>query len=478
MLCLTLLPWVCAEDRTMILTSTIYNGTTINETYDDSGLLDIISSIGNWSDEKVNYFTKLQSISYFVNRSNWATIDNYPSGCGVGEYVSGIGDTLTCSVPSGSGGNPFDQELNTTSNVVFSNVNVSGNVFIGNNPYGEDSVRLYVYDENTTNSKSGVFSMVENGTGVNSIGSIGVRGITSKLGIIMAGLYAQTNIDNSYGLYAVNLIKSNTIGVYLNGFDNYDFYGSSSIAKNYFAGNTSIGTLNLGHKLMVNGSGYFYGSVFENGVLLSSLYNDSALVSSVGNWSADKVLYNNVSNDWANDSASFYPLSTNPKNYLNTSSSLITGFYTNITALQKETIIVQSVDVGTTNNTIWNNTEMSFSIGGGTNYYLECNVLSTGGATTTGIVLNVSGAFGTTGTNIISFETWSSETAKVPLSTTSFNGALTGTGSAGSTTLVPSRLIAYFTSTSGGTLLIKSRSEVALSASTFKKGSKCSLRII
>jgi hypothetical protein len=41
--------------------------------------------------------------STYVQRSNWATIDNYPTGCSAGQYVSTIGDTLTCSTPTGSG---------------------------------------------------------------------------------------------------------------------------------------------------------------------------------------------------------------------------------------------------------------------------------------------------------------------------------------------------------------------------------------
>lgn len=36
--------------------------------------------------------------------STWTQHNSYPAGCGAGEFVSAIGDTLTCSVPSGSGG--------------------------------------------------------------------------------------------------------------------------------------------------------------------------------------------------------------------------------------------------------------------------------------------------------------------------------------------------------------------------------------
>lgn len=45
----------------------------------------------------LNVYTKSESIARFVNRSLWSTIDNYPSGCPVGQYVTAIGDTLTCA---------------------------------------------------------------------------------------------------------------------------------------------------------------------------------------------------------------------------------------------------------------------------------------------------------------------------------------------------------------------------------------------
>lgn len=35
----------------------------------------------------------------YMNRSAWTTIDNYPSACSAGQFVSTIGDTLTCSTP-------------------------------------------------------------------------------------------------------------------------------------------------------------------------------------------------------------------------------------------------------------------------------------------------------------------------------------------------------------------------------------------
>lgn len=41
--------------------------------------------------------------SSFVDLNDWTSIEDYPSGCPIGEYVSAVGDTLTCSAPVGGG---------------------------------------------------------------------------------------------------------------------------------------------------------------------------------------------------------------------------------------------------------------------------------------------------------------------------------------------------------------------------------------
>jgi hypothetical protein len=50
--------------------------------------------------EQLGFYNVSNLIANFVNRSLWTSIDNYPSACGAGQYVTAIGDTLTCSVPS------------------------------------------------------------------------------------------------------------------------------------------------------------------------------------------------------------------------------------------------------------------------------------------------------------------------------------------------------------------------------------------
>lgn len=62
----------------------------------------------DWGDHSVaGYNLQSYASSTYVWASDWTTIDNYPAACGVGEYVSGLGDTLTCSAPAGGSGDPY-----------------------------------------------------------------------------------------------------------------------------------------------------------------------------------------------------------------------------------------------------------------------------------------------------------------------------------------------------------------------------------
>jgi len=97
------------DNSTIVRTSTPINWTTLqnypvacvgtgsSQTYltavNDSTTCTSISSLNG--NNIADYLSLTNSISYFVNRSLWTTIDNYPTAC-AGQVVSGIGDTLTC----------------------------------------------------------------------------------------------------------------------------------------------------------------------------------------------------------------------------------------------------------------------------------------------------------------------------------------------------------------------------------------------
>ena len=57
------------------------------------------------------YYTESESNTNFVSRNTWTDIDSYPSACTGANFVKGIGDSLSCSVPT---------DTNTNANTVCS----------------------------------------------------------------------------------------------------------------------------------------------------------------------------------------------------------------------------------------------------------------------------------------------------------------------------------------------------------------------
>jgi len=58
---------------------------------------DLCTNDGKCLSDTATTTTNLTEVgTYFVNRTDWTTIDNYPTACSAGYYVQGIGDTLTC----------------------------------------------------------------------------------------------------------------------------------------------------------------------------------------------------------------------------------------------------------------------------------------------------------------------------------------------------------------------------------------------
>lgn len=88
------------------------------------------SSVRSWLDtvyQTINdYFTNAEIVSSFVNRSDWTTIDDYPSGCTGSDAVTGLGDTLTCA------DNWIDDSeesgLNVNSSSYWDNLNVPSDI--------------------------------------------------------------------------------------------------------------------------------------------------------------------------------------------------------------------------------------------------------------------------------------------------------------------------------------------------------------
>jgi hypothetical protein len=135
--------------------------------------------------------------------------------------------------------------------------------------------------------------------------------------------------------------------------------------------------------------------------------------------------------------------------------------------------IRQTTDVLTTSATVFNSTQLNFTLATNKIYRLNCELVFTGAAATTGETINLT-TTATTGNLNLRYQTWSSATAPVTLSATVFNTALVGTGS-GATIMLTNKVSADFNTTSTGELRLLHRSEIAASASTLKRGSYCEL---
>lgn len=130
-------------------------------------------------------------------------------------------------------------------------------------------------------------------------------------------------------------------------------------------------------------------------------------------------------------------------------------------------------DVITNSSTVYNVTSLGFPVTSGKNYTLDCSLLYTSAVATTGMTLAINTSI-TSNNVVISFDTWSSATAKVTVSGTTFNSNLIGTGS-GATLIHQNRLVAGFGAMSTGNINISTRSEVVASVMTLKRGSYCML---
>jgi hypothetical protein len=72
---------------------------------------------GDW--HAPGFLTTANGTSTYVARGTWTSIDDYPSACTAGQYVSAIGDTLTCGTPAGGGGSGATTTINNVDGPTF-----------------------------------------------------------------------------------------------------------------------------------------------------------------------------------------------------------------------------------------------------------------------------------------------------------------------------------------------------------------------
>jgi hypothetical protein len=77
--------------------------------------------ISNLNTTKLNV---ADGITFFVNRTDWTTHDNYPTACSAGTFVTAIGDTLTCQSAAGGSGMTSFNISNRTNTIAIGNNSV------------------------------------------------------------------------------------------------------------------------------------------------------------------------------------------------------------------------------------------------------------------------------------------------------------------------------------------------------------------
>ncbi len=163
-----------------------------------------------------NAFTQAKASTTFVDRADWTTIDDYPTACGAGQYISALGDTSTCGTPAaGSGGG----------------LNIAGNdlAVIGSIPYFHTTATTTALATSTIMINSD--SSVSIGTGteimtiVNNNVGIGTTSPYSKLSVVgnivatsfIATGTATSTLAGGLQANALNIVSTSASSTFANG---------------------------------------------------------------------------------------------------------------------------------------------------------------------------------------------------------------------------------------------------------------------
>jgi len=122
----------------------------------------------------------------------WSQIDGFPGPCGAGQYVSGIGATLSCGTPAGGSG----QWTVSGSNIYYN----TGNVAIGTTP---TAVKLQIdsTDQAVHGDSSSAFSTIQaDNTSVSSALGNGVYGTTTSTSASGVFGYASSSSNGVAGV--------------------------------------------------------------------------------------------------------------------------------------------------------------------------------------------------------------------------------------------------------------------------------------
>lgn len=301
-------------------TSTLASHTTafnhnlfVNQAYGSSTYALLSSNYINQAYASTTYTTAASSTATYVKRADWTTIDNYPSACSGGQYVSAIGDTLTCATPAGGGGN------NSGEVGALAYYAVAGTTATGTDPtkiYWDSTngrlgigtttpnnlLQVYEYiDFNSTdyNTKLGYFAGkyivsgaaqsvyigYQAGSANNSTGKTNAADRNTAIGY--QALYQNTSGSDNITVGGESLYK-NTSGAYNTAFGKDALYNNTTGANNVALGYGSLYNNGTGSGKI--GLGYYSGN-YDNATNTSSFYVNNRNLTNTASEKAYSLLY-------------------------------------------------------------------------------------------------------------------------------------------------------------------------------------------
>ena len=330
-------------------TQFFYNQTVL---YTNGSYIDLVGNKFNVSTSAIQWFYNQTQSLYFYNH----TIFTSQLGCAVGDYVSNVSITngainVTCRTDSvgAGGGNPFNQILNTTSNVTFNNITLGG-INVQTWLYNQTQT-LYFYNQTVLYTNGSYIDLVGRQFNVSTSASQWFYNQTQTL-----YFYNQTQFTSQLGCSAGNLVRNVSI---TNGVINVtcvtDSTGSAGNPFNQILNTTSNVTFNnisisKNSEFLQNISASWFKGLF-NWVInpgISTRYltfNGSSLTFSEANMNATIVTHGILSG--FNKTYNIFNQDLNTTNQVT---------FANITATQNiSAIIVSAINVTINGSTIYFN---------------------------------------------------------------------------------------------------------------------------
>ena len=230
--------------------------------------------------------------------------------------------------------------------------------------------------------------------------------------------------------------------------------------------NHTLAVYNAWNTIWVNTFNSTYDNLIRNPITFNSTYE-----AGLGGGGAFNITYQNKTN--AGTCPTGQVVQNTTANNGGVQCVAVTNGGTTTSVIGQPLLIRQLAQLSTNNNTVWSPTDLAFTIEPNRKHTMECDILFSGDAATTGMVINWTTNITSSNMNNI-YQTWSSATAPVVISNGAFGTVMTGTGS-GAAIVQPSKFISDFNSISGGELRMLIRSEVSGSNTVIHRGSTCKL---